>query len=75
LIDKTFEHHGRVDVFATLLFCKKCGHEMQMTNISYPTNPPKHEHKCALCGEKTLETKKYPILQYKLRSPIKDKPK
>ena len=67
-MEKTF----RVEPFATLLFCDKCG--MQVTEIShnYLTNPMQFCYKCSKCGWEIVTTKSYPVNFCKIIEEVKD---
>ena len=68
-MEKTF----KVETFAKLLFCDKCGMQVEEISHNYLTNPMKFVYKCSKCGYEIVTQHSYPISFAKVIEEVKEK--
>ena len=56
-MEKTF----KVETFAKLLFCDKCGMQLEEVAHNYLTHPMQFVYKCSKCGYEIVTQHIYPI--------------
>ena len=59
------ELEKKVEPVQVHLICD-CGKEMDYTNMSFASIPPKHIHHCAHCGAEELTPLCYPHIRHKV---------
>lgn len=67
-MEKTF----RVEPFVKLLFCDKCGSQMEKIDRWFLTDPIQYTYVCKKCKEKTITFDCYPIHFVQIKEEVKD---
>lgn len=56
----------KVNVYQDILYCDKCGEEMQVIGLILASCPPKYPYECPKCGNRTNENDLYPKIRYEV---------